>query len=262
VNTGEITEWDWRAVQMGLFEFEEPNPKNVLARVAQFNREEAAIETALALLIERFPLNRQIDIVALKVRVLNLLYSTQILGVYPVAAHIFECDIDSRLDSGDPDLVSVIANVQFKGKNRCNYSFATKYCSWHRPELYPIFDSRAVASLCAYRKKYRFANFIQNDLWDYRKFREVIGQFRSHFDLGEFSFKNIDKFLYEVGRSYFESKAMATGSEVSAEVTAAAVGETTPDIFGCEENRSGLAGREDETRSGRGMDGLLQGPTF
>jgi hypothetical protein len=70
---------------MGSFDFEEPTPKNVEARVDQFNREEEAIETALALLLERFPLNTQKDVVSLKVRVLNLLYATQILGVSAVA---------------------------------------------------------------------------------------------------------------------------------------------------------------------------------
>jgi len=202
---------------MSAFEFEEPNNANVQARVDQFDREEAAIETALALLIAKFPFNTQIDIVSLKVRVLNLLYSTQILGVYTVAAQIVKCDIDSRIDSGDPELVAAIANVQFKGKNRCFYSFATKYCSWHRPELYPIYDSRAVASLCAYRNQHRFAEFIQDDLWDFRKLRDVIVRFRSRFHLEEFSFKDIDKFLYEVGRGYFESKKAATPSTVGAE---------------------------------------------
>jgi hypothetical protein len=116
--------------------------------------------------------------------------------------------------------VDAIANVQFKGKNRRFYSFATKYCSWHRPERYPIFDSRVLVSLCAYRKQYSFARFIQDDLWDYRKFRAIIEDFRIRFHLEDFSFKDIDKFLYQTGSEYFQSKE-ATRTPASAEVAPA-----------------------------------------
>jgi hypothetical protein len=189
--------------------FVQPSLQNVQKRVDQFNREEEAVETALALLIGRFPLNTRFQDVSVKVKVLNVLYSTQILGVGIVAARIVECAIDQHLDCGDPEVVKTIARVQFKGKNRFNYSFATKYCSWHRPELYPIFDSRVLASLVAYRLRDRFAKFIQDDLWDYRKFLDVMNAFRTHYQLEAFSFKDIDKFLYETGSDYFSAKDAA-----------------------------------------------------
>jgi hypothetical protein len=40
-----------------------------------------------------------------------------------------------------PDLIERIANVEISGKRRRNYSFATKYCNFRRPDVYPIYDS-------------------------------------------------------------------------------------------------------------------------
>jgi hypothetical protein len=189
-----------------------PNRENVQSKIDKFNREEEAIETALALLIGRYPLNTEIREVYVKVKVLNVLYATQILGIGKVAERIVECAIDSRLERGDPDVVAAIANVQFKGKNRCNYSFATKYCSWHRPEKYPIFDSRVAACLVAYRSQGLpdpFAKFVGDDLWNYLKFLDVVKAFRTRYHLEDFSFKDIDKFLYETGSDYFNWKEAA-----------------------------------------------------
>jgi hypothetical protein len=189
--------------------FRYPSRANVQAKVDQFDREEEVIETALALLIERYPLNTNISEVYVKVKILNVLYSTQILGIGAVAERIVECAIDPRLERGDPEVVAAIANVQYKDKKRCNYSFATKYCSWHRPEEYPIFDSRAVASLQAYRSQEPskpFAKFVRDDLWDFPKFCGVITKFREDFELEDFSVKDIDKFLYETGSDYFNWK--------------------------------------------------------
>lgn len=47
----------------------------------------------------------------------------------------------------DPDLIEKIANVEIGGKRRRNYSFATKYCNFHRPNVYPIYDSLVVGVL-------------------------------------------------------------------------------------------------------------------
>ena len=48
--------------------------------------------------------------------------------------------VDERLAHGDLSLVSDIAQMKFGEKSRFNLSFASKYCSWHQPTPYQIYD--------------------------------------------------------------------------------------------------------------------------
>jgi hypothetical protein len=156
-------------------------------------------------LFNQFPGNSDLSHVLLKVVALNRLYSTQIFAVMNVAQliHRNAQDIDSALAVGSPQIVDKIARVTISasGKERRNLSFATKYCSWHNPEAYPIWDSRVDKYLWSLQKQDNFAPFFKTnaDLWDYPKFREVIVAFRDRYDLGSFTFKDTDKFLWSEG---------------------------------------------------------------
>lgn len=94
------------------------------------------------------PENLEMLDILLKVVALNDFYSTNIFSVYPVAKHILSLDIDSRLKAGDVSLVSDIQKVTINGVEKNFYSFATKYCSHHRPLDYPIYDSYVEKVLC------------------------------------------------------------------------------------------------------------------
>ena len=59
--------------------------------------------------------NVELSDILLKVVALNDFYSTNIFSVYPVAKHILSLDIDSRLDSGDVNLVSDLQKVIING---------------------------------------------------------------------------------------------------------------------------------------------------
>lgn len=165
----------------------------------QFDIENEVIESALKQLLDRFPDNSVRSHVLLKTVVLNKLYNAQILDVESVAYHIVKCDIDRLLSSGDLSVVKLIANVRIGDKIRCNYSFATKYCSWHNPGCYPIYDSRADACLWAFNRKDRFFAFRRQELWEYGKYVEVIKAFQARYGLGSFSYKQVDKLLYQLG---------------------------------------------------------------
>lgn len=175
----------------------------VNSRIKQFNDDNEHAEKALTLLLDRFPTNTEMPDVLLKVAAINALYNTQIRGIHAVSEHIVTCGIDSRLDQGDAAVVDAIASVFFNGKPRCNYSFATKYCSWHRPDLYPIYDSRVDFCLREYATVPNpFATFRAADLWQYARFRELLKIFREHYGLSSINFKNLDKFLYVIGDEY------------------------------------------------------------
>jgi hypothetical protein len=122
-----------------------PTPDLVRCWLAKFEEDEQVRSTDKAIdwLVSRLPLNENLEDVLLKVAAINGLYSTNIYAIYRVSQHICALHIDSRLRERDPSLVKEIACVQVReGVERYNYSFATKYCSWHFPELYPIYDSQ------------------------------------------------------------------------------------------------------------------------
>ena len=192
-----------------------PTVDLVNAACDEFDRENEIIERALKELFSQFPGNSDLSHVLLKVVALNRLYSTQILAVMDVAQHIHRNaqDINSAMVTGSPQIVDKIARVAIStsGKERRNLSFATKYCSWHNPEAYPIWDSRVDKYLWALQKQDHFAPVFKAnaDLWEYPTFREVIIAFRDFYGLGSFSFKETDKFLWSE-RGSPAAKASAT----------------------------------------------------
>lgn len=92
------------------------------------------------LFFELCPKNENISDILLKVATLNDFYSTNIFSVFSVAKHIESLAIDERLSVGDASLVEDIQTVSINGVQRRFYSFATKYCSHHKPLDYPIYD--------------------------------------------------------------------------------------------------------------------------
>ncbi|OBB45434.1 hypothetical protein [Mycobacterium sp. 852002-51961_SCH5331710] len=91
-----------------------------------------------------------------------------ITGIVQVATHIVELDVDTRLsgDNMDANLVEEIARVTIRDKVRRNYSFATKYCAFHRPGLYPIYDSLVHDILNTLLKQGEtFDSFVPGEQW-------------------------------------------------------------------------------------------------
>lgn len=147
--------------------------------------------------------NTDLRIVMVKCSTLNDFYSTNIYKVYSVAENIVSIsDFDSRLRLGDPSLVKAIAEVG----GRSNYSFATKYCSHHQPTLFPIFDSYVADVLDALRKqnpgKLPFSG--RGELLDFATFRSVIDAIRAVFGLEKYSYKDIDRYLWLLGKEYLK----------------------------------------------------------
>lgn len=101
--------------------------------------------------------NSDLNGILIKCSVLNDFYSTNIFKVYPVAKHIQSINnIDNRLSSGDVELVNEIAKITIENKEKNFYSFATKYCSHHNQNDYPIYDYYVVKMLLHFKKKDHF----------------------------------------------------------------------------------------------------------
>lgn len=156
------------------------------------------------LFTKTYPLNNDLDDVLIKVCALNDFYSTNILSPFTVAKHIVSLQIDDCLKEDDLNIVEKIAGVTMKGGKIMHfYSFATKYCSHHKPTTYPIYDSYVDKMLMSCKRNHKFAKFKKEDLKSYVKFKDILLRFRIFYELEEFDLKQIDKYLWQAGRKYF-----------------------------------------------------------
>lgn len=158
------------------------------------------------LFFKTYPNNTDIDDILIKASSLNDFYSTNIFSIFNVAKHIHKLNIDERLKNKDEKLVNDIATVEINGKVKNFYSFATKYCSHHDPINYPIFDSYVEKVLLFFNKKDHFYNFSKNDLKDYIKFKKVLIEFKKFYNIDNYNLKEIDKYLWQLGKDYFPNK--------------------------------------------------------
>lgn len=156
------------------------------------------------LFFDLIPENKLIEDILIKCSTLNDFYSTNIFSIFPVAKHILQLDIDKRLQEGDLTLVNDIADV--KGIDRRFYSFASKYCSHHEPEQFPIYDSYVDKVLRHFRRVDKFASFKNDDIKDYVKFRNILGEFKSYYSLEQYSLKELDRYLWLLGKEYFRKQ--------------------------------------------------------
>lgn len=181
----------------------EPTADCVRASLPRFDAY-ADADAALSLVFQAWPDNTSLPHVLTKVVLLNRLYSTSVYDVHGLARHIVGLGIDTHMRSADPGVVARIATVQLtNGKSRNNYSFATKYCAWHNPEDFQIYDSRVDEALWHYQKRFRFASFRRYDLSDYSSFMRIMDQFREHFGLHAFTRRQLDKFLWLEGSALY-----------------------------------------------------------
>lgn len=172
-------------------------------KLEKYPEQEAALDE---LFLKHCPKNETLSDVLLKATVLNDFYSTNIFSIMPVARHILSLNIDDRLAGGDLTLVEDIQRVKFKEKEKDFYSFASKYCSHHKPLVFPIYDSYVDKMLCYFRNMDGLIMFQNNELKDYSRFMEVLTQFQEAYGLEKYSIKAVDKYLWQLGKTYFPNK--------------------------------------------------------
>ena len=131
-------------------------------------------EDALSLLFRQLcPSNEKIEDILLKVATLNDFFSTN------------------------------IQRVTVNEKEINFYSFATKYCSHHRPDVYPIYDRYVDDVLRYFQRADRFSTIASFNLKDYAQFKQVMDEFSRFYALGDISPWARDKYLWMLGKEYF-----------------------------------------------------------
>ncbi len=184
-----------------------PTSELVEEECRQFNSDHWTMlcEESLRQLHDQFPTNELVSHVLLKVMTLNTLYSTRVnyVDLVPLAEHIAALGIDGLLKAGD---LSAVWRIFKCDGMRDYYSFATKYCSWHNPRSYPIYDRYVDEALWAYKKRGLTDAFKRQDLYYYDRFVGIVSAFRSHNGLDRLSFKDVDKFLWRTGERLVRAK--------------------------------------------------------
>jgi len=159
-------------------------------------------------LFSRYPYSIKVEEVKQKVRVLDKVYSTQIhrfnpeKGIQIVVYHICSIsEIDERLSGGDISVVDEIANTKDKlGKNV--FSFATKYSYFSNPKVFPICDKNVCTILrnlnmheCFYADKIPAEASELPKVGGVQGWKQIIDAFKSHFNIQQFSYREIDLYL-------------------------------------------------------------------
>ena len=145
--------------------------------------------------------NDCIEDILIKCSSLNDFYSTNIYDIHTVAQHILSLRIDERLEKHDLLLVNDIADVNELGKTF--YSFATKYCSHHQPEYYAIYDNYVEKVLVTLNNRDHFASFKREQLKVYEIYMRVIKAFQQRYGLMQYSIKELDMYLWQLGKWYY-----------------------------------------------------------
>jgi hypothetical protein len=219
-----------------------------------YRAHEKALKT---LFHETYPLNIELSHILIKASALNDFYSTSIYDIYPICLKIENIKhFDDRLVAGDTTLVDEIAqltaddlklpgsylninsgnlteefadlidstrlqqdiaNGKHIGLFNNNYSFATKYCSHHQPDKFPIYDkfvAKVLEKLIKFHpdvfKNLKKQNGGKINLRNYAVFKEVIDVVITHFGLnatGRYTYKDFDRYIWQLGKRYFAKHA-------------------------------------------------------
>lgn len=151
---------------------------------------------AMFKICQQYPNNNNLEEVLIKCAVINNFSSTNVFDLYKMADHIVRKHIDEKLKIEDYSLVDDIAKVEISGKNRNFYSFASKYCHYHNPKKFAIYDSYVAKVLCVFLDK------KENELRDYNTFIKALNDFSKCYNFENYGYDDLDKYLWCLGRWY------------------------------------------------------------
>lgn len=185
-----------------------PSPEEVRLACEEFDNdpETKVTESALGQLFRSFPLNTDTGQVVIKALSVNKLYNARVDDIHigPLAHHIASlADLDDDLGRGKIDAVERIANCP---NIKRYYSFATKYCSWHNANAYPLYDGNVAECLRICERDHQFGHFFRDNLTSYPRFILVVELFRRTYGLQSFTPKELDKYLWLRGGELLKEK--------------------------------------------------------
>jgi hypothetical protein len=107
--------------------------------------------------------------------------------------------LDAMLHRGDLEAINKIRrghNIRTRGKERDNYSFATKFCHFSNPKCYPLYDDNVRLALIELRKKRSpRIHFETPGLKEPDRLKEAVDQIIEVFDLKDY--QTVDRALWK-----------------------------------------------------------------
>lgn len=100
------------------------------------------------------PANTDADIVRMKVGAVNDRDLKLTVNTEDMVKHILQLKIDDRLKAGNLSLVNDIAAIE-NSPNPMLLHFASAYCNFHRPEIYPIYSNQHIEFYRRYITNYQ-----------------------------------------------------------------------------------------------------------
>ena len=159
------------------------------------------------------PMNHDLQDVLLKVREIRDVELISNEAEDAMVEHIVNLNIDGDLELTDNKLVMDIARMDFRGETRFFYSFATRYCCYHHPELYPIYDFLIEQFLKLYYKRTNGVVIEDHQLFHYTSFRHLMREYLDAFHLPLNSYWELDKFIWAYGKHIIEEFIEKNGLE-------------------------------------------------
>lgn len=156
-----------------------------------------------------YPHNTDPEEVREKLAKLNRDYSVRVSlehqGV--IAGVICELSVDEALSAGDIGIVESIVTaadnkLKPKGEKGLYYSLVTKYCAFHKPTAYCLFDHFASTALMAkgYWKPADIGCNKDQSLRCYPQYHHAIEVFRERSGYARYCFRAIDHYLWYKGK--------------------------------------------------------------
>jgi hypothetical protein len=93
-------------------------------------------------LFKKNPLNSNAEDIRTKVSAINDSELRQLYIQDEMIDHIHKLNIDDRLERGDLSLVEDIATLVVKNKTYHVLHFASVYCNYHKPDVFPIYSDQ------------------------------------------------------------------------------------------------------------------------
>ena len=152
-----------------------------------------------------------------KASIINDFYSTSVFDILSVAKHICSVANTSGLidEHGNARLSAIqdMATVSHGGKPIHHISFASKFASFFKPELFPIYDSLVAGVFCRLKRKGFFksnTSFTKNDLKSeystykavYDEFMDLSGMSKLKIGASKLTYKDVDDYLWTSRKVY------------------------------------------------------------
>lgn len=141
------------------------NQERLLLCVQQCFQEYLERQEQVRQLFEENRVNQnQMYHVLLKIRAIDNLYGTNTHNKNDLAERISHIhDIDDRLREGDITLIHDIADLMHNNGQEITdeqFTFASRFCTLHQPELFPLYDALMAKTIVILRKEHIIDNRI------------------------------------------------------------------------------------------------------